>query len=276
MPARPGVPGPAPRKGFFSLSAYRRPRVGDGGSGFGNAPGVSVRNVAALVVSRGWPHVPFGRFRHWRGARRADRRLPAHQAGHLHHGDRGRSDLRRRHQPHRQLQGFPVRHRRTPLLLQVQGGGRPVAGDPARRLHRAPAAVAHLLQRPVLLLPAQGLRGPEQPGLRRIGAVRAVVPAEAGLPHGQARELPRLGGQPVRRAAVQHLLQDLHREGVGHELRRDLGRLGGAAHQGPGLVERHVERAAQLDAARRDAEKGRPADQDADRDRSSIRARAPA
>ena len=31
-----------------------------------------------------------------------------------------------------------------------------------------------------------------------------------------------------------HLLQDLHREGVGHELRRDLGRLGGPAHQGPG------------------------------------------
>ena len=30
------------------------------------------------------------------------------------------------------------------------------------------------------------------------------------------------------------LLQDLHREGVGHVLRRDLRRLGGAAHQGPG------------------------------------------
>ena len=117
----------------------------------------------------------------------------------------------------------------------------------------------------LLLLPAQGLRGPEQPGLRGIGAVRAVVPAEAGLPHGQPRELPRLGRQPVRRAPVQHLLQDLHREGVGHELRRDLGRLGGAAHQGPRFVERDVERAAQLAAARRRAEEGRPADQDADR-----------
>ena len=38
--------------------------------------------------------------------------------------------------------------------------------------------------------------------------------------------------QPVRRAAVQHLLQDLHREGVGHELQGDLRRLGRPAHQG--------------------------------------------
>jgi protoporphyrinogen oxidase len=39
-----------------------------------------------------------------------------------------------------------------------------VEGDPARRLHRAPAALAHLLQRQLLLLSAQGLRGAEQLG----------------------------------------------------------------------------------------------------------------
>ncbi len=32
----------------------------------------------------------------------------------------------------------------------------------------------------------------------------------------RTRELPRMGPQPVRRAAVLDLLQDLHREGVGH------------------------------------------------------------
>ena len=88
-------------------------------------------------------------------------------------------------------------------------------------------------------------------GYVEVGAVRAVLHAQAGLPDRQPRELPRLGRQPVRRAAVLDLLQDLHREGVGHELRRDLGRLGGAAHQGPRSVERHVERAAQLAAAQR-------------------------
>ena len=105
--------------------------------------------------------------------------------------------------------------------------------------------------------------------LNNLGYVESALcvlsyPAQAGLPHRQPRELPRLGRQPVRRAPVLDLLQDLHREGVGHELRRDLGRLGGAAHQGPRPVERHVERAAQLPAARRFAEEGRPADQDPD------------
>ena len=68
---------------------------------------------------------------------------------------------------------------------------------------------------------------------------------EQAFPTANPRELPRLGRQSVRRAPVLDLLQDLHGEGVGHELRRDLGRLGRAAHQGPRPVERHVERAAQ-------------------------------
>ena len=36
----------------------------------------------------------------------------------------------------------------------------------------------------------------------------------------------RIGSQPVRLPALQHLLQDLHGEGVGHELQGDLRRLG--------------------------------------------------
>ena len=69
------------------------------------------------------------------------------------------------------------------------------------------------------------------------------------FPNEKPVDLPRLGRQPVRRAAVLDLLQDLHREGVGHELRRDLGRLGRAAHQGPRPVDGDVARAAQLAAA---------------------------
>ena len=45
------------------------------------------------------------------------------------------------------------------------------------------------------------------------------------------------------------LLQDLHREGVGHELRRHLGRLGRPAHQGPCAVDGDVACVAQLAAA---------------------------
>ena len=58
-------------------------------------------------------------------------------------------------------------------------------------------------------------------------AYAKVFPVSAGA------HLPRLGAQPVRRAAVPDFLQDLHREGVGHVVRRDFRRLGGAAHQGP-------------------------------------------
>ena len=61
-----------------------------------------------------------------------------------------------------------------------------------------------------------------------------------------AAHLPRLGAQPVRRAAVPDFLQDLHREGVGHVVRRDFRRLGGAAHQGPRPARRDRQRAQAL------------------------------
>ena len=50
--------------------------------------------------------------------------------------------------------------------------------------------------------------------------------------------------QPLRQAALQHLLQDLHREGLGHALLGDQRRVGGAAHPepvaGPGDPERRL------------------------------------
>ena len=97
--------------------------------------------------------------------------------------------------------------------------------------------------------PLKAFEALDQSRPRRERHVRALLHVQAGLPQREARQLPRLGRQPVRRAAVLDLLQDLHREGVGHELRRDLGRLGRPAHQGPRPVDGHVARAAQLAAA---------------------------
>ena len=148
-------------------------------------------------------------------------------------------DLRRRHQPHGELQGLPVRHRRPSLLLEVEGGRRSVEGDPARRFHRRVRACrASTTTASTISYPLKAFEALGQPRRRRKRAVRAVVHVQAGVPEREARDFPRLGRQPVRRAAVLDLLQDLHREGVGHELRRNLGRLGRAAHQGPRPVER--------------------------------------
>ena len=98
--------------------------------------------------------------------------------------------------------------------------------------------------------PLKAFEALEQSRRRRERDVRAVVRLQQGVPQRKARRTSASGCEPVRRAAVLDLLQDLHREGVGHVVRRDLRRLGRAAHQGPRSVERHGERAAPLDQAR--------------------------
>ncbi len=106
-----------------------------------------------------------------RGTGRSDHRLRARQGRTQRPRHRAGPGLRRRHQPHGQLQGLPLRHRRPPLLLEIQGGRRPLERDPARRFHRPSPALTHLLQGQVLRLPAQSLRGAAQPrahGERRL------------------------------------------------------------------------------------------------------------
>ena len=152
-----------PRKGIFSLSPYRRPRVGDGGERPWQCARASSGTWRRWVVGRGRPHVPFGRFVIGAGPAGLTAAYLLTKSGRSDHGHRGRPDLRRRHQPHRQLQGLPVRHRRAPLLLQVQGGRGPLEGDPARRLHRAPAPLAHLLQRQVFSYPLKAFEALQQP-----------------------------------------------------------------------------------------------------------------
>ena len=56
--------------------------------------------------------------------------------------------------------------------------------------------------------------------------------AQSCFPNKQCAQLRGLDGQPVRPQALFDLLQDLYREGVGHAVRRNVGGLGGAAHQG--------------------------------------------
>ena len=129
-----------------------------------------------------------------RRARGTDRRLPAEQ------GQASRSPCWKptpttsaASARTAQVQGLPLRHRRPPLLLQVQGSRRPLDRAAARRHARPAALVAHLLQRQVLLLPAQGRRGPAQARRLRIGALRAVVREGAHVPDQEPEELRGLG-----------------------------------------------------------------------------------
>ena len=75
-------------------------------------------------------------------------------------------------------------------------------------------------------------------------STRCVLSYEgARFSGGEPEELRRLGDQPVRQTPLQYFLQELHRKGLGHALQGDLGRLGGAAHQGPLARKRDQERA---------------------------------
>ncbi len=204
-------------------------------------------------------HAPDHRRGHRGRPGRADRRLPPVQARRPRHRPGGRPDLRRRHLPHGPVQRLPLRHRRPPVLLEVEGGRGLLDRNPPRR-HARPAAVQpHLLQREVLRLPAEGRRGAGQARPRRVGPVRAVVPEGPGLSAQKPEELRGLGDEPVRLAALQHLLQDLHREGVGDELQGDLRRLGRPADQGAVAEDRRPQRP--LEAEAEDQGGG---DQDAD------------
>ena len=127
-----------------------------------------------------------------------------------------------------------LRPGRPPLLHQGARGRGAVARDPARgRLPPPPPHEPHLLQGQVLRLPAQGPERPAQPGPVGVDPVRLLLhlgPHPAAQGPGELREL---AGGPLRLAPLPHLLQDLHRAGVGRRGLRDAGRLGRPAHQEP-------------------------------------------
>ncbi len=80
--------------------------------------------------------------------------------------------------------------------------------------------------------PLRGFEALAQPRAVALGDVHGLLRQDPAVPAQERDFVPGLDHQPVRRAALQYLLQDLHREGVGHAVRRDFGRLGGAANQG--------------------------------------------
>ena len=88
-------------------------------------------------------------------------------------------------------------------------------------------------------------------GVARGGPLRPVVRPGARPPAEGPEQLRGLGRRALRLAALPHLLQDLHREGVGRARHRHPGRLGGAAHQEPVAAQRHhVARSASARATR--------------------------
>src|SRR5262249_61002402 len=92
--------------------------------------------------------------------------------------------------------------------------------DLARPFSSSAAAFPHLLRRKILLVPFARLRGAAEPRVPDERGLHPVVrlgeaPADRATAH-----VPRMGAQPVRRAALCDLLSYLHREGLGHAVRR--------------------------------------------------------
>ena len=140
--------------------------------------------------------------------------------------------LCRRHQPHGRIQGFMFDiggHRFFSKSKEVVDLWQEILPD-------------DFIERPRLSriyyggkyysYPLERLRGAVQSRHLHQRGLHAVLRLRASCCRSEPAELPRMGAQPVRRKAVLDLLQDLHREGVGHVVRRDFRRLGGAAHQG--------------------------------------------
>jgi hypothetical protein len=163
---------------------------------------------------------------------RSDGGLPAWKTGFQRHCHRKGSQARGRDQPDGRARRLPLRYRRAPLLFQVAGSRRPVERHPAGRVHPAPADEPYLLRKQVLQLPLVRLRRVTQARHRTLQPVHGELRLGPDVPKEIGAQPGGLGRQPVRRAAVLDLLQDLYREGVGHAVRRDFRGLGGPAHQG--------------------------------------------
>ena len=122
-----------------------------------------------------------------------------------------------------------------------------------------PAAVAHLLQGQVLLLPAdrEGRRGAAR--ARRVGALRALVLLEPAEPRPRARrDLRGLGDGPLRPAALRRLLPLLHGEGLGDPGLGDPVGVGGAADQELLALARAADDPRAAAQARHDPDRGVP------------------
>ena len=72
--------------------------------------------------------------------------------------------------------------------------------------------------------------------LLKLGVFRSVLCMLSWMkarlfPSARSTQFRRMGKQSIRQTSLQHILQELHRKSLGHELQRNLRRLGRAAHQ---------------------------------------------
>ncbi len=102
-----------------------------------------------------------------------------------------------------------------------------------RRLPAAPAPEPHLLPEQVLRLPAPGDERAQDARHPRVVPLRMLVHRRAHQEAEGPDDVRGLGRGAVRVAPLPHVLQELHREGLGHPRRQAARRLGRAAHQEP-------------------------------------------
>ena len=141
---------------------------------------------------------------------------------------RGRGPL-----AHEPLPRLRLRHRRAPLLHQGPLRPRALGGDPGRGVPAPPEALADLLSRPLLRLPAQAGERAARPRSAGGAAHRSQLAPGPAAPAPRGAHLRAVGLEPLRTPALRDLLQDLHREGLGHPVPGDQRRLGPPAHQEP-------------------------------------------
>ncbi len=152
----------------------------------------------------------------------------------------------RRHQPHRRARRLALRHRRPPLLHQGEARSRTsgTRSSPTRTSCMRPRMSRIFYDGKYFDYPLKAFNA-----LRNLGPVEAVLCVGSYVwardpPAEGPDQLRGLARRPLRLAPLPHLLQDLHREGVGRAGQRDARRLGRPADQEPVARQRHHQRAA--------------------------------
>ena len=176
------------------------------------------------------------------------RARPARRSGVVFEAD----GTRRRHRQDGRVRRLPLRPRRAPLLHEAVAGAAPLGGDARRRAPRPPAALAHLLRRQVLRLPAAG-EGRRSAGSGIIESVLCALSYFRCAPRRPARSEETFEDWvdvALRHAALRRVLPPVHGEGVGHPRLGDPRGVGGAADQGLLVLEGAAVRRSRLRANR--------------------------
>ena len=134
--------------------------------------------------------------------------------------------------PHGRIQGFPFRHRRSPLFHQSRIRPEALALDDGHRDAAASPPLADLLRRQVLRLPPQADERPHRPRHRQLVPGLPELSLDPDQAHSTGGQLRRLGLEPIRPPPLSHLLQDLHGKGLGDSVQSHRRAVGRAADQG--------------------------------------------